>query len=102
MLFQDGKQTFKTKLANIDNNEEHIITLQWKVTEDHKEIIAQHNKLRPVLEGIEKNKRLKSLYGFKCDFYQDVMFTIYFIPSPLYLHLRVTVISDGVWCWDLE
>ena len=29
------------------------------------------------------------------------MVTMDFTPSPLYFHLRVTVISDDGWCWDL-
>ena len=60
MLFHDGRQTFKTQLTKIDNNEELIIALQGKVSENHKEVIAHQNKLKPILEGmdpiIRKNK----------------------------------------------
>ena len=101
MLVHYGKQNFKAQLAKIDNNEEIIITLQAKVTENHKEMIANQKKFKPVLEGTEKKKRFKSLNGLKCDVYQDVMVNNYFTPSPVYCHLRVTIIYDDDWCWYL-
>ena len=57
--------------------------------------------MKPILEGMEKKKRIKMLDGLKCDVDQDVMVPIDFNPSPVYRHLQVTVISDDGWCWEL-
>ena len=89
----------------MDNNEEHIITLQAKVTENHKKMISHQKKFKLILEGMElvigKKKRLKSLDGLKYDVDQDAMVTMDFTPSTVYRTLQVTVISDYGWCWDL-
>ena len=85
----------------IDNNEEHIITLQAKVTENHKKMISHQKKFKLILEGMElvigKKKRLKSLDGLKYDVDQDAMVTMDFTPSTVYRTLQVTVISDYGW-----
>ena len=64
-------------------------------------MIAHQKKLKPILEGMEKKERLKNLDGLKCDVNQDVMITMEFTPSPVYCHLRFTVISYDGWCWYL-
>ena len=47
---------------------------------------------------MEKKKLINSLGGIQCDVDQDVMVTMNFTPSPVYRHLRFTVISDDDWC----
>ena len=101
MLVHNGEQYFKAQVGQIDKNEECIISLQVKVTDNNKEIIAHQNKLKPILEGKEKKKRIKHLDGLKCYVDQDAMVTMDFTPSPVYFHLWVTVIFDDVWCWAL-
>ena len=56
MLVHDGEQYFKAQLEQIDKYEEHIIYLQAKVTENHQEMIARQNQLKPILEGMENKK----------------------------------------------
>ena len=51
---------------------------------------------------MKNNKRFKNLDRLKCDVDQDVLITIDFTPSTMYINLQVTVISDDGWCWDLE
>ena len=64
-------------------------------------MVSYKNKLKPILEVVENKKRLKLLDGLKCDVDQDVMVTIYFTPSSVYIHSRVTVISYDGSCWAL-
>ena len=101
MLVHDGEQYFKAQLAKNDQRQELIISLQEKVIENHKEIIVHQKKLKHIIEGMENKKRLKRLDGLQFDSDQDVMVTMYFNPSPVYSHLRVTTISDNGWYWDL-
>ena len=55
MLVHGGEKYFKAQLAQIDKHEEHIISLQAEVTENHKELIAHQKKLKPIL-GCMENK----------------------------------------------
>ena len=50
---------------------------------------------------MKNNKRFKNLDRLKCDVDQDVLITIDFTPSTMYINLQVTVISDDGWCWAL-
>ena len=84
MLAHDGEQYFKAHLAQMDKHKECNISLQAKVTDNNKEMISHKKKLKPIIEGMEKKKRLKRLYGLKCDVDQDVMVTMDFTPSPVY------------------
>ena len=56
MLSHYGEQYLKAQLEKNDKREEHIIHLQAKVTDNHKEIISHQKKLKPILEGMENNK----------------------------------------------
>ena len=96
MMVHDGEQYFKVHIEKIYKHEEHIIYLQKNVTENHKEIIAHQKRLKHILEGIDKKKRINFLDGLKCGIEQVV--TMDFTPSPVYRHLRVTIISDDFWC----
>ena len=42
--------------VKIDKHEKCIISLQEKVTNNHKEVLAHQKKLKPILEGMEKKK----------------------------------------------
>ena len=101
MVVHDGEKSFKAQLTNIDKYKELIISLHAKVTENHKVMIAHQETLKHIIEGMDKNKRLKNLYGLECDVDQDVMATMDFTASPVYCHLQVTVISNDGWCWAL-
>ena len=45
--------------AKMDKHKGRIISLQVKVSENHKEMIENQKKLKPIIEGMENNKRLK-------------------------------------------
>ena len=55
MFVHDGEKYLKAQLSQIDKHEERIISLQVKVTDNHTEMIAHQNKLKPILEGMENN-----------------------------------------------
>ena len=52
MLVHDGEQYFKSQIAKIDKHEKRIISLQSKVHENHREMAAHQNKLKPIPEGM--------------------------------------------------
>ena len=56
MLVHDGDQTFKVQIPKIYKQEERIINLQAKVTENHKEMIAHPKNLKHIIEGMEESK----------------------------------------------
>ena len=89
MLVHDREQSFKAQLVQIDKHKKNIIYLQAKVTENQKEIIARQNKFKPILEGMEKKKRLKILDGLKCDVDQYVMVTMDIVIYELLLSLMM-------------
>ena len=56
MLVHDVEQYFKAQIAQIEKHGERIISIQEKVTDNHKEMISHQNKFISILEGMEKKK----------------------------------------------